>query len=70
MGVRLGGAGVVLQAPLGEGLFLDPRPLGQDGLAAAEVDIGRGEIARALVWVGMVVVLDEGRDLLLERTQQ
>ena len=30
---------MVLQAPVGEGLFLDPRPFGQDGLASAEVDV-------------------------------
>ena len=70
MGLRLSGAGVVLQAPLGEGLFLDPRPLGQDGLAPTEVDIGRREVAQALVGTGVVVVLDEGCDLLRQGTRQ
>lgn len=58
---------MVLQAPGGEGLFLDPFPFGQDGLAATEVDVSRCEVAQALVGAGMVVVLDEGCDLRLER---
>ena len=37
-----------------------------DGLAAAEVDIGRREIAEALVVAPVVVVLVEGGDLGLE----
>lgn len=70
MGVSLGAAGLVLQAPLGEGLFLDPCPLGQDGLAPTEVDISRREIAQALVGTGVSVVLNEGYDLLLQSTRQ
>ena len=50
----------MLQAPLGEGLSLDPRPLGQDGLAAAEVDVGRGEVTQALVGAAVVAVFDKG----------
>jgi hypothetical protein len=52
--------GVVLQAPVGQGLSLHPLAFGQAGLAAAEVDVGRGEVAQALVGAGVVVVLDEG----------
>lgn len=48
------------QAAIGEGLTLDPCALAQDVLAAAEVDVGRGEVAQALVTLEMVVVLDEG----------
>ncbi len=57
---RLGGLCVVAQAAIHEGLALDPRPLLLDSLAAVEVDVGRGEVAQALVSPEMVVVLDEG----------
>ena len=50
------------KAAVGEGLTLDPRPLLQDGLAAAEVDVGRGEVAQASVSPEMLVTLDEGWD--------
>ena len=56
----------MLQAAIGDGLAFDPFAFEQDGLAASEVDVGRGEIAEALVVAAMVVVLDEGRDLALE----
>jgi hypothetical protein len=39
----------VLQAPAFDGLSLDPFSLQQDGLAAPEVDVGRGEIVEALM---------------------
>jgi hypothetical protein len=48
------------QAAIDEGLALDPRPFTQDGLAVAEVDVGRGEVAQALVSPSVVVVLDKG----------
>ena len=51
---------MVAQAAIHEGLALDPRPLLQDGLAAAEVDVGRGEVAQALVSPEMIDVPDEG----------
>ena len=38
--VRSGGARVVLQAAGFQGLALDPGALGEDGLAAAEADVG------------------------------
>jgi len=55
-------AGVMLQAAMGDGLSFDPFALGEDGLAAAEVDVGRGvEVVKALVvLVAVVVVRDEG----------
>ena len=58
------------QAAIHEGLALDPRPLAQDGLAAAEVDVGRGEVAQALVSPSMVVVLDEGGNPRLQLAGQ
>ena len=68
--MRLGAAGVVLQAPVGQGLFLDPRPLARDGLAAAKIDVGRGDVAQTFMGAGVVVVLHEGADLLFEITGQ
>ena len=56
----------MLQAARGDGLAFDPLPLPEDGLAAAEVDVGRGEIVEALVVAGVVVVLDKGPDLRLQ----
>ena len=63
---RLGSLRVVAQAAVHEGLTLDPRPLLQDGLAAAEVDVGRGEVAQALVSPSVVIVLDKGGNPRLE----
>ena len=56
----------MLQAPLFDSLSFDPFSCPQDGLTAPEVDIGRCEIAQALVIAVVVVVLDEGRDLVLQ----
>jgi hypothetical protein len=61
---------VVQQAPLLDGLALAGFTFAQDGLAAAEVDVGRGETVQALVVALMIVVLDEGFDLRLERAGQ
>jgi hypothetical protein len=44
----------------------DPFAFEEDGLGPPEVDVSRSEIAQALVIAGMVVVLDEGRDLAFE----
>lgn len=57
---------VMLQASVLDGLALDPFAVGEDGLPTAEVDFGGREIAGALVAAGMVVMLDEGRDLPFE----
>ncbi len=54
------------QAPCFDGLSFDPLSLFQNGLAASEVDVGRGEVFQALVVAMMVVVIDEGVDLLPE----
>ena len=58
------------QAPLFDGLSLDPFSLQQDGLAASEVDVGGREIVEALVIARVVVALDEGRDLGFEIARQ
>ena len=60
----------MLQASLLDGQSLDPFALGEDGLPAVEVDIGGREIAEALVRSGIVVMLDEGRDLPFKVTGQ
>jgi len=57
---------VVLQATVCDCLALDPFAFEEDGLGPPEVDVSRSEIAEALVIAGMVVVLDEGRDLAFE----
>ena len=49
-----------------DGLSLDPFSFQQDGVAAAEVDIGRGEVSDGLVVAVVIVVIDEGVDLGLE----
>ena len=56
----------MLQATVCDCLALDPFAFEEDGLSASEVDVSRSEIAEALVIAGMVVVLDEGRDLAFE----
>lgn len=64
--MRLGGVLLVDQAPLLDRLSLDALSVEQDGLAAVEVDIGRGQVAQALVVAVVIVVGDEGVDLRLE----
>ena len=44
----------VLQATVGQGLSLDPFSLSQNGGAAREVDVGRGEIVDALVVAAVI----------------
>ena len=57
---------VMLQTTICDGLAFDPFAFEEDGLGPPEVDVSRSEIAEALVIAGMVVVLDEGRDLAFE----
>ena len=52
------------QAPRFDGLPFDPFSLLQDGLVAPEVDVGRREVLQALVVAPVVVMLDEGVDLV------
>ena len=58
--------GLMVQAALSDGVSFDPFALKQDGVAASEVDVSRGEIVEALVVSAMVVVVDEIRDLGFE----
>ena len=44
----------------------DPFAFEEDGLGSSEVDVGRREIAQALVIAGMVVMSHESRDLTFE----
>ena len=54
------------QASRFDGLSFDPFSLFQNGLAAPEVNVGRGEVLQALVIATVVVVFDKGVDLLSE----
>src|SRR5215213_6808411 len=65
-GWRLCGLGMMLQVVMGDNLAFDPFAFEENGLAAPDVDVGRGEIAEALMVAAMIVVLDEGRDLAFE----
>jgi hypothetical protein len=64
--MMLGGLAAVYQASVLDGLPFDPFSFQQDGLAAPEVDVGRGEVGDGLVVSQVVVVGDEGGDLGLE----
>lgn len=54
------------QAPRFDGLLLDPFSLFQDGVATPEVDVCGCQVLQALVVSPVVVILDEGFDLLPE----
>ena len=58
------------QAPGFDGFLFDPFSLFQNGLASAEVDVGRREVSQALMISPVIVVLDEGVDLLPEMARQ
>ena len=62
----LGGELAVLQAPMFDGLSLDPFAQFDDCRCPAEVGIGGRHVAEALVVTLVVVVLDEGLDPGLE----
>ena len=53
----------MLQAPMFDGLSLDPFTLFEDGRRPAEVGVGERHVFQALVVALVVVVLDEGLDL-------
>ncbi|SFK87963.1 hypothetical protein SAMN05444581_1387 [Methylocapsa palsarum] len=57
---------LMLQATIGDGLAFDSFAFEENALGAPEVDVSRREIAEALVIAGMIVMLDEGGDLLFE----
>ncbi len=54
------------QAPVFEGLPFDPFSLFQNGLPTPEIDIGRCEVPQAFMVASVIVVIDEGIDLLVE----
>ena len=56
----------MLQATIFDGYLFDPFPFFQNSLSSTEIDICWCEIAKALVQTPVVVVFDEGCDLLLE----
>jgi len=66
----LGGELAVLQAPMFDGLSLDPFALFDDGWAPTEVGVGGRHVAQALVVTLVIIVRDEGLDLGLEVTGQ
>ena len=47
------------QASVCDGLSFDPFPFDEDCLTASEVDVGRRQIAEALVVAQVIVVSDE-----------
>jgi hypothetical protein len=61
---------VMRQAALLDGSALDALTLQQDGLPPAEIDIGRGQVVQALVIPPVVVLLDKGLYLSLQRARQ
>ena len=58
------------QAALLDGPALDALTLQQDGLRPAEIDISRGQIVPALVVAPVVILLDKGLNLGLQRARQ
>ena len=52
----------MVQAAVLDGLVFDASPFSQDGFAAPEVDVCRGEVADALVVAVVVVMVDEDID--------
>ena|SRR5436190_3390447 len=56
------GLAAVKQASVLDGLSFDPFSFKQDGLASAEVDIGRGEVGDTLVISQVIVVSHELAD--------
>ena len=56
----------MLQSALFDGVAFDPFAFEQDGVAASEVDVGRGQVADAFVISTMIVVFDEDCDLPLK----
>ena len=62
----LGGELAVLQAPMFDGLSLDPFAQFDDCRSPAEVGVGRRHVGQALVVSLVIVVLDEGLDVGFE----
>jgi hypothetical protein len=64
------GLAEMIQAAGFDGVAFDPFSFKQDGLATPEVDFGRRQVGDALVVSKVVVVSDEGADLVLEIARQ
>lgn len=60
----------MLQAPLFHRPPFGFRSFEQDGLSAPGVDVGRREVFQALMIALVVVMTDEGRDLVFQITRQ
>lgn len=58
-----GGKLAVLQAPIFDGLLLDPISLFDDGRGPAELDIRGRHVVQALMVALMIVVLDHGLEV-------
>ena len=58
------------QAAFADGQLLDLSPALDDGAMTPEVDVGRGEVAEALVVAPVVVPIDEGADLRFQVSGQ
>ena len=56
----------MLQAALLDSQFLDLVPLSDDGFVAPEIDVSRCDVVQALVVSLVVVIIDEGPDLMFE----
>ena len=62
----LSGLPLMVQAAAFDGEFLDPFSPFYDGRGTPEVGVGGGNVADAFVIALVVVVLDEGPDLVYE----
>ena len=60
----------MLQAPVLNSLSFDPFSFQQDGLVPPEINIGRCEVAQALVVTVVIAMLDEDLDLSLAGARQ
>ena len=67
---RLRGAQLMLQATAGDGLAFDPFAFEEDALGPSKIDVGGREIVEALVISGVIISLDESRDLPFEISRQ
>ena len=52
----------MVQATVLDGLVFDAPPFSQDGFAAPEVDVRRGQVANTLMVTVVVIMVDEGSD--------
>ncbi len=58
------------QAAVLDGFAFDALTFKQAGLPPAEIDIGRGQVVQAFVVAPVVIPLDKGRALSLQRARQ